>query len=338
MRCLVDYQYDSASGSCRPCPPGTGSDGGVETACKPCTDLYLESLRNPAVIEDLPTRFFDRRSSCRTGSDILIPLFEQQRRSSAGLISIRDEGGCPPGTQKFEVDGLPPLCEECLSGTFSTDINVEKCQKCPEGSTSDSGSTGCNKCPNGTIPFGTECVTIETECPPGELKSFIGECRKTCSNGKLPPLLDQPDECTNTIFTVPGCDGCKICPDGRTGQPFNPGNCVCAGTFAKNRGVDETGKCVQCPPGFYGKQQLTKNEPADNICAPCPAGTFAEKLPENELVLFRTATKGPGPRSVCQFCPIDSFTDKEGMAECMKCPPGSFTYGIGETKCLNFNN
>ena len=315
----------------------------METVCKNCTDLFLEGVRTRSTTDDLPFSLTNAPSFfCESEPNILITVSEQQRRSSIGTLSIAEGGQCPPGTQKFEVDGLPLLCEECLAGSFSTELNAERCKECPQDTISEDGETECKRCTNGTVPDSDfrKCVKPETECPPGELMTSRGECLQPCPNGELPPLLEDSDACKDDIFTVPGCSGCEKCADGKTKKEFSPGNCVCSRCFASNRGVDESGKCVECPPGFYGKSQLLKFEVGDNICTPCPAGTFGKRIPDEDLLaVCESSGNVIGPRpTVCQLCPVDSFTNKEGMTECMKCPAGSFTYGRGETECIQFDS
>lgn len=157
-------------------------------------------------------------------------------------------------------------------------------------------------------------------------------CEKDCGNGRTPP----PDDgvtCRESIFTVAGCDRCDTCPNGKVREPFTMSvGCVCSGSFARNSGVDEHGKCMECRTGYYGQRTFRGNSVGDHFCKPCPRGTFSLKVLQETSIDSGERGGGFGPRQACVKFPVDSFTDEEGQVECKKCIKGTFTYFEGSKK------
>ena len=83
---------------------------------------------------------------------------------------------------------------------------------------------------------------------------------------------------------------------------------------------------INCPPGQFFTQQSCEPCPAGtfrsvdtpNTCVPCPAGTFSP-------------VAGLGVRSLCRFCPRNTFSDA-GSARCANCPEGTVA-DTGSSRC-----
>ena len=337
VECPLDFTYDATAGDCKPCPEGTWTVDGTSTVCKNEAELCLNALKS-SFLEPDATAPNPPLSVCPNGGSFASRLRETRLRHFVGKFSLPTAEGYRPGTKVFDQEGAPRLCEACEKGTFSSGLNSKSCRLCPDDSTSEEGSSECTKCPNGTILlFSTgKCVVPETGCEPGEAVSpySVDRCEKDCGNGRTPPFDDER-LCEKSIFTVRGCDGCDICPDGKVRKAYAVTiSCVCSGILARNRGLDENGKCVECPPGYYGPKRLRRNMLVDNLCKPCPPGTYWLKVPEETLLEFEQRGPRYAPREACVECPVNSFTNEEGQIECKKCPEGTFTYSSGSKECM----
>lgn len=71
---------------------------------------------------------------------MLVQVSEQQM-NGIGAITMAEEGQCPASTQRLKVDGLPLLSEKCVAGSFSTEMNAERCEEFPQDRMHEGGDS-----------------------------------------------------------------------------------------------------------------------------------------------------------------------------------------------------
>lgn len=323
--CPVDFRYDVRSGKCMPCPVGTGSNGGTVRRCTPCVQLVEQGLRSFS----LPN--FVNAMSMSECFSVVSQLITRSDRSFVEAIPKRSNT-CAPGTRT--LPGFPKLCAKCPSNTFSNINDVFQCTPCPlTHFTRGSGSTECTPCPEGSqrlTQSDHRCIVPQTTCKVGEVYGPFG-CERDCGNNNANPVVDT-NTCGTNIFTFRNCTGCETCPNGFVRGAFDEANCLCRGSLAINRGIVK-GSCVECPPGSFGSDlDADGNAMENNICKPCPKGTFARTVTMEEL-----ERQVGNPRAfstdICQPCPVNTIS-QPGSAKCEECQPGTFSYGLGETECI----
>ncbi len=110
----------------------------------------------------------------------------------------------------------------------------------------------------------------------------------------------------------------------------------------------ETGICQPCLPGSVA------NTAGSTVCTPCQAGTHAFTLPQptpasyckecgvgkySEIEAIYCIGCSPGSyaaftnSTVCDLCPLNSFTDGPGSSRCEPCLAGKVTSSIGQRSC-----
>ena len=108
---------------------------------------------------------------------------------------------CKPG---FYLTGIInnniPLCESCLSGTYSQD---SFCVQCPLGKISGSTASSCSNCPNGTI----------TLSPGSSGCHFCPVIPLSTSHIIIVTIIIQVGKYSNTNHTL-----CMTCTNGRISQ------------------------------------------------------------------------------------------------------------------------
>lgn len=307
--CDRSSRYDVPSKSCKPCPEGTFTTGGIDTTCKSCPSgfEYVPSLQD-CLCE--PGRFLTPSGTCQL---------------------------CPMGTRRTS-NSEGPLCARCSRGTFSNKLGAVECTPCPEGMFQDEeGQNQCKPCPPGSRPeplFSRFCVSTRTDCQPGFTRVNRGGSFFRCEQSPCPPgTYFKPDgpngpECTKCfpgqrfITSSKQCvqcgpqevsngglqTTCTRCPNNffRYGPEGDNCRCIESGFGLQN------GKCEECPAGTFGLYYKS-------TCTKCPKGTFANGL---------------GTIIQCRTCPKNTFADVEGLVSCKPCPPGTVAYGLGETSCV----
>nr|XP_055052406.1 zonadhesin isoform X1 [Misgurnus anguillicaudatus] len=249
-------------------------------------------------------------------------------------------GPCPTGYFCSRGSAVPQACPE---GSISSRERQASCSLCPQG----------YYCPaNGSFTEGIACP-VGHYCPIGTHQQNQHPCPAGTFNPHTRMASDQ-----DCLPCPPGffCES--------PGQSAVSGPCV-AGHFCLSRAVSpapvdgETGgKCAQghycpvgssypepCPPGFYSNSSGNTKQ---SDCLPCPAG-------------FACSSRGlSSPSHVCQMgyfcpsgqnssqpahyicspghmcppgsttpipCPIGTYQNLKGQAECSVCPAGFFCAG-----------
>lgn len=308
--CTKLQRLDKKNKNCVKCPKNHLSEGGLATKCNRCpqggetSDSFLRCL-------------------CRPGWGY-------------GDIEGVNGGGCrkcPPGTSSPGTS----YCGECYSESYAPKAGMAGCLTCPSGTSQPlRGQTKCNQvapCRKGLIKSAEEvCVEPATNCPPNHRRLVEDEfetphCNPlTCPEGtrmirpydysgsvecgvcekteRYIPNIKKCKFCRPNEFT----DGdlsqeCKKCPNGM--EPFD-GECKCGG--ARHM---VNGKCVRCPKGTFGYNQV-------GGCEPCVAGTFS-----STRGVFESCTK----------CPAGKISGP-GASSCKPCPKGTVSFGVGDSACV----
>lgn len=254
---------------------------------------------------------------CVVGAQAATPCPPGTYSSSKTAASIDD---CLPCEEGYQCPGGSDLMLPCLEGTFCPKGSAYA-KLCEVGSYCPPLSKKSYRCPKGSycpkynykdLPSYVERLDLYYEttfyntsktvtCPEGY----------ACPEGSFAPTFCQPgyyalsDKClacsTGTYSNT--TEGCKTCDSGYI--------CVSAATRPDPMYLDTQGGYI-CPAGYYCPEGVSKE-------IPCSPGTY-------------NPNKGQSSADVCVNCPINTYTDSYGNANCYPC--GSSAFSIeGSTTC-----
>jgi alpha-tubulin suppressor-like RCC1 family protein len=319
--------YGDAPGTekCAACPPGTFSDVpgmGICTACPPGTS-------NPFLGGDTTAACVPCAIGAvapRAGSGTCAPCAQGFYVSEEGQTEC---AACAPGTfSSSEGSSSIESCQPCPTspfGTYAAVSGAARCARCPLGTYSDrAGAAQCAPTPPGTyLPStGANSSAAALPCPKGTFAPIPGmaECSE-CRTGSYAATVGSV-ECTP-------CEAGFFLPLTRADDPEQ-----CRPCGVGTRSPSGAGRCLPCPPGFYG------DRPASAECAACPPGTFSPVAGASSRETCAACGKGyENPfegRSMCLRCRKGTFGNLTGMSECWKCDPGTFVAEEGalfQTDC-----
>ncbi|CEM37955.1 unnamed protein product [Vitrella brassicaformis CCMP3155] len=334
--CPVGHYCEEGTSDPVRCPAGRYRDTEQATGVLDCTECdeaqYCWGTAQTAITGDCEAGFFCPAGSksstqflcyaghsCAGNNAFPDPCSPQEYQDWVGQLSCKT---CPPGFV-CATDGLtaPVACPQGQYCEGSTDTPLD----CPVGTYGAlehlTNSSECAECSPGkycsaprlTSPgpdcdagyycrWGSDTATpAPTYCPP---PTAAGAANVSCIPGR---------ECPSGMYCPAGSAAPLPCPPGTTGSPEGssvPGDCgdCPAGFFCSS-----TGTPIPCDMGFVCYNRSETPTPTVNIPSPpvqgiicpfgyyCPAGTLTELL-----------------------CVAPTYSDAEGLGECLGCPAGFY--------------
>lgn len=329
-------------GNCLSCPKNTFSKAG-SAKCTACPPGHVSNKKASKCVFCGPGKQlvapYDRRCSVCEKGTFKTAAMATCEKCPSGQTS--DEVGatectvCPAGTHRdvrFSASDKISRggCFKCPKNTYASSEGTVQCAMCPLGTIARPGSTKCTSCPEGTF---RSSVTMDTckNCP-----------RYSASKGSQPAgCKHRLKGCPFNTFEAAGGE-CRSCMPGerlnleaRTCEP-------CGANGVSLGGVQPY--CEACPYGSHPAGSATIYEKATCECNPgwatdgytgcikCQAGTVTEWGP----VLFDANNhrrQNFHHNSYCGYCNDGEYSDKAGLASCLKCPSGSVNDKAGATEC-----
>ncbi len=293
--CFRGEYYNKADKACRPCRPGTWTDGTVLVKeCEPCSPGSINTRWGSSRCDTCPEGTF---SSADGTTCELCPV---------GTFSEYGAGQCTPcPAGQFSYKGSA-LCHSCPAATFAE--HGTHCKMCPPGYSAPQASSklsDCFQCPDGTIvPTGSAANGSFKEgtcsiCPRGTYEVDNLSCEKC------------PERTITLSDGASGISQCISCP---LGSPYE-----------EKEG--EEGECVACPPGTF--------DAADGVhCYYCPAGTTSLEAAgrKSECIPCPAGYVAKSGDMGCSICPQGTY--EVDRTSCQKCPKGTISVE-GSQKCVN---
>lgn len=363
ISCLPGFGFNSKSGTCEQCPPGTISPARSTTPCYACpvgqgsvnaarTKCTCEPgfrLRKDGKCEECDSGKSNEdggRCICVIGGAISktceCPPFTKNVNNRCERCNPKKDDECEICLGGTEFNRNLGRCEECPANTFSG-FDGKRCKPCPADSTSMPGSFVCScrpgsgiingkctTCPKGSRSADTECVP----CSPQSFSDIVGAVRcKLCPSGRR-PIKEGATSC------LPPCPLNSMREDFLDSEecvcdfPFEPvredGKLECR-KCGQNEVLNFSDKCV-CPSGVFGGSD-------GKLCQPCGKG-LTEK--DFKCVCIGTlqadGTCLPCPRGSalkgkkCVKCPFGEIAPKPGSEFCDLCRPAESD--IKRIRCL----
>mmetsp|Transcript_25047 Transcript_25047/g.24008 ORF Transcript_25047/g.24008 Transcript_25047/m.24008 type:complete len:424 (+) Transcript_25047:1-1272(+) len=116
------------------------------------------------------------------------------------------------------------LCHN--NGTYVTSLSPRRCQYCPGGMYSMSGSSSCSLCPAGS--FSQMGSSICTPCVSGSISDSFSSACTPCSSGYYAASRSQCSQCAAGSYSDPGSSICLSCPTGQFSGPGASGCVMCS--------------------------------------------------------------------------------------------------------------
>lgn len=203
----------------------------------------------------------------------------------------------------------PPYCVQCSIPQSANGLNISFTQSgtcyyeivapCPMNMYLNSNLQYCVKCPSVMYTLTTNAMSLnDCFCPKPLTKSG-----SDCFNMDMPYL-----------FTPPSKNPCEIYQY----YDYSLSKCIsCALAPVTNK---------TCPRGYYLDSRF-------NMCAICPAGTWANTTQATSCQPCFPGTYTDGLYIGCLACPPGKFGNAMGMSECTPCPAGTYN-DINRTACI----
>ena len=159
---------------------------------------------------------------------------------------------CPKGTFA-ESDGARTECTPCSPGTVALDSGSSKCELCGYA-TYEVNRISCSNCPQGSSS--QRGSTSQDDCKPCFAGEIIGSLLPVCI-----PCFSGSYEVNRTV--------CKACPKGTFSNVQNASSVdTCKPCSAGSYSYKGADKCLNCLAGSY--------EINRTYCMPCPEGKFSK--------------------------------------------------------------
>jgi hypothetical protein len=293
---------------CKPCPPGTTSNGRSKCGCPADTYGFRYNFNahlTPGTCLQCPVGFSSQAGSkyiedCKCSGSSCKCMVNTYRigdscsmcpdasSSLAGSTSIND-CKCPAGKHMVGSSCVTCMAHATWDGTVCkcpSDMFLDqynKCVACPKGATSLSGSVsfGDCKCPANTYLKDQSCVSCNSDSSSSPGSTSIRDCKFSACPA---------NHYYAASFYNPGAR-CAPCPSGHFSS-------------AGSRSLSDC-KFPACPANKYRK---------DNTCVQCPTGA--------------TSSAGSVQIGDCK-CPENKYRDG---SNCEACPQGSSS-SFGSTRC-----
>jgi hypothetical protein len=322
---------DQMTGGCTQCPPGsTSNSASTEIYDCVCAPGYFAAPGEDNCVQ-CPTDHYKNApgpqacGSCPGGT------------VTAALASVNGACVCPPSPSFAFVACLAstdcrPLWDpvtQCLCGPGFFGIiagSEDQCDPCPIGTYKDSASVeGCMSCPVGSTTENVGSTAI-SDCVCSAGYTGLGGAQ-TCTACEVSMYKDStgPDACVNcpshsTTFASESLD--------QLGEPSTASTaiqqCLCDPGYAGGTLASPDDTCSACPQGEY------KATPGPSECLHCEAGATTSKTASMHIADCQCQ---PGSfalsENLCSGCPIGSFKDTLGPADCTSCPPDTTTRSSG---------
>ena len=334
---------------CSICSDGTFSEDGNE--CKPCRDCPYSSIK---------------MSSCSKTADTKCEPCPPNMTSEVGsyeclcAVGFTEEDGnctaCPAATYKT-IPGPGP-CAECQqeSGIICSESQYlilcggsdeGKCETCPQGSTSPSGSMSREDC-KCALGEGVDSTGICSPCEPGTYKSELNlESCSPCPESKTTEHTGSVNisECVCPPGSYLDSGSCQTCPVGHYKQNHGNQDCTpCSDTFTTELGGSASAASCVCSPGSYvntdscelcpqGKYKPEFGTQACTSCSDTLTTEVAGSVNESHCVCL------PGFYfdSSCQHCQVGKYKSEYGNEVCTACSDTlttELTGSVSESHCV----
>jgi len=258
------------------------------------------------------------------------------RQTEAGALACT----CQPGHARNADTGL---CQPCPADHFCPGGDLPA-QPCPAASLSAAGSaerTDCVCAAGHSGEDGEPCAA----CAEGTWKAANGSAACTqCAQYTLSPTASTDPEACLCLAGYTGEDGgpCAACETGEYKPELGAAACTACSANTTTHGPARTdaSECV-CAAGFGN---------VSGICRPCPAGRFKAAAGTSECEdgcpAFSASPEGSSNRaacvcnagysgdashSSCEACPVGTYKESTGSADCVTCASNATTPTAGST-------
>lgn len=330
--CRAGHIFIPKDRTCKKCPPGSASRGGMQTECDVCPNGQRPDDLGQRVCRCQRGFYFDDEGKC-----VGCPLGHGSTYSNALPKSFLGRRGCVPCRLGTSSNKPGQVCEMCRYPLVAMKEGLPSCSPCPPGTTpafrvyDDSEScvtlkTGCPLGQRNKYFWGSFCELVI--CAPNAPKADVGRTCTPCEAGQFLSMNSRGKpvckDCPNDHFSAGGLTTiCRKCANRKVRSTLDGSRCTCNGTGGKRfqvivgRGIIG-GECKPCPPGTFSFTNLYFQS-NDESCTPCRPGTFAKK---------------PGTEE-CEECPLNTFASELGASRCKPCPGGTVGHPhFGATSCV----
>lgn len=314
--CPGGHAFNSDSGICRICPPGSASISSEDSAyCNLCPPNSYQPSVGATSCLPCPTNF-----SSASGATKCLECPKDQVPVNGTC------GRCSPGNFYEPYSGI---CSRCVPGTFQDKVGVDStCKECPENSYAGYGFRSCVFCERRTaLMKDGSCAS----CKGGEqYNEYSLSCLK-CSADQYSPrgrVFKYCFVCGPDSHSFQGSEKCVKCKEGTT--LLSSGRCgkcpagtridadngrVCTKCLPNTFSLRGTmHSCLRCPSSLY-------SVPGSERCQSCPKGTaLIATTGKCEICsLGKTYDRLTG---LCKECNRGSFKPSAGIGQCRSCPKG----------------
>ena len=343
-------QYSSATAVssealCNKCAAGKKNPNNGSTLSADCTDCGPNTKSEVAGSSDCVD--CDVGKSSNNGSTECQACVAGMFSNATGAASVKGLGldckHCDAGQyrQRFDetetgvIPTNPTFCVDCPDG-WSSETGSTKCQACGAGTYGN----GCQSCAtgqyrNGSDPVATSCRNCTTgfyndvvgqgsclPCIPGEFNDKEGAVKcQECRNNSFSTLKHRTapcDDCAAGRTSDPGSTKCSVCAAGKIVNTSTNGCSDCLKGEYRG-GTDDITKCLKCLPGYY------TSDVGQGSCLPCIPGEFNDVTGAVECKLCRknSFSTEKHRQVVCDQC-ATGRASRKGSTKCSDCAPGKF--------------
>jgi len=331
------FNSSPGSSSCQSCLPGTIPKNGACLACVPGKHApfgsticeycgigkYSGEKEAYCTTAEAGTSVTKTTGDLRMNTTLCLPgtyskgatdscasCGEASFQPSPGQVSCSTAG---PGTKP---NGARTGVVNCSENTFSVG-GARECKQCADDSHSLPGSSACERCNTGTY-YDLSSKTC-LGCPSGKFTATGASNVASCE-----------DCAPGFVSSSPGAGFCSICD---AGTHSSDGHTLCIPCErGKSSGVAAS-SCYDCESGKYSDVE------GGDSCTVCPANEVSENgatscacaasfVRDTATCVCPSGTTGSG--TLCQSCPVGTFKDSSGNAQCASCE----TVALGSTTIL----